>query len=337
MKTYRVPHTDMSVSRIAYGCSQLASWDKQPVSSDDIAKAARAIHTAYDNGITLFDNADVYGYGKSEAVLGEVLKQSPGLRNKVIIQSKCGQRFVQGATSVSSIRPDLSREHIVTSVEGSLRRLCTDRLDILLLHIPDPLMRPEEVAEAFDDLSRDGKVRNFGVSNHNSAQIQLLKASVRQPIVVNQIQLSLSHALPLADGMEFTLQAARLDTVEHCHAAVAGVGTIDYCRAHDILLQAWSPLRSVLPSTDSTHEARALSQLIADSARRKQTTPAVIALTWLLQHPARLVPVFSSNVPEHIRENCTAADARLDRDEWYALFLAAAEPRRLARCGTSAP
>jgi predicted oxidoreductase len=313
----------MSVSRIAYGCSGLASWDKNPITADDIYKAARTVHTACEHGITLFDHADVYAYGKSEAVFGEVLQQSSGLRDKLVIQSKCGERLLEGKRSIAA---DLSREHIVSSVEGSLRRLNTDRLDILLLHVADALMQPEDVAEAFDDLNRSGKVRYFGVSNHNAAQIQVLNKYVRQPIAINQIQLSLSHAAPLADGMEFTLQLARFETRELAQMAIAGAGTIDYCRANDVQLQAWSPLRGVLASTNATPAVMRVAQAVADIAKSKETAPAAIALAWLLRHPAGIVPVFTSNTPEHIRANCAADGISLSRDEWYELFVAATQP-----------
>jgi predicted oxidoreductase len=182
MKTSQIPHTDLLISRIGYGCAGLVGWDKTLVSTDEINKASRVIHTAYEHGITLFDHANLYAFGKSEATFGEVLKRVPGLRDKIVIQSKCGQSFPEDWQPGSPVRVDLSHEGIVRSVEGSLKRLATDYLDILLLHLPDALMEPQDVAAAFDELHRAGKVRYFGVSNHTAAQIQVLKECLRQPL-----------------------------------------------------------------------------------------------------------------------------------------------------------
>ena len=324
LNSYTIPHTGLKVSRLGYGSTSLIGWDKNPVSSGDIAKAARLIHTAYDNGITLFDHADLYAYGKSEAVFGQVLKQAPGLRDKIVIQSKCGQRFSAGGLG-GPIRVDLSREHIVSAVEGSLERLATDRLDILLLHAVDALVEPQEVAQAFEDLHRSGKVRYFGVSNYHAPQIALLKQSVRQPLVVNQIQLSLANPAPLAEGMQFTLRIAKAGQKSDEAIGLAGSGTIDYCRMNDIQVQAWSPLRGVLnPRADASPQLRATVQLIAELAKQKNTTPAVVALAWLLRHPAGIVPIVGGDKPEHIVENCAADRLVLSREEWYDLFAAAA-------------
>jgi predicted oxidoreductase len=329
MKTYNVPHTDLAVSRIAYGCAMLGgNWDKEAVSAEAIAKAVRVINTAYDNGITFFDHADVYGFGKSETAFGEVLKQSPGLRDKIVIQSKCGQRLPSEWRPGNPIRLDLSRGHIVNSAEGSLRRLRTDHLDILLLHLPDALMEPEEVAKAFDELHRSGKVRYFGVSNHTAAQIELLKKYIRQPLVINQIRLGLAHSYPIADGIEFTLEVAKGSLEMHgAYWGVAGTGTLDYCRLHEIQIQAWSPLRSTVlnSSGDATPELQRAAQLLADLARKTNTTPSAIALAWLLRHPAGIVPIIGSTSPEHVIENCAADRLTLSREEWYTLFASAAE------------
>ena len=324
IKTYTIPHTDLKVSRLGYGSTSLIAWDKNPVSSGDVTKAARLIHTACDNGITLFDHADLYAYGKSEAVFGQVLKQSPGLRDQIVIQSKCGQRFSAGGLG-GPIRVDLSREHIVSAVEGSLERLGTDHLDILLLHAVDALVEPQEVAQAFENLHRGGKVRYFGVSNYHAPQIALLKQSVRQPLVVNQIQISLANPGPLTEGMQFTLRIAKAGQKNDEAIGLAGSGTIDYCRLNDIQVQAWSPLRGVLkPPADASPRLLAATQLIAETAKKKGTTPAVVALAWLLRHPAGIVPILGGADPEHIVENCAADRLVLSREEWYDLFAAAA-------------
>lgn len=324
MRTCKIPQTDLTVSRLGYGTTSLIGWDQLPVSADDTAKASRLIHTAVDQGITLFDHADLYAFGKCEAVFGEVLKQSPGLRNKLVIQSKCGQRFSAGGLG-SPIQADLRGEHIRSAVEGSLKRLGTDRLDILLLHAVDALVEPQEVAQAFEDLHRSGKVRYFGVSNYHASQIALLKKTVRQSLVVNQIQISLANPMPLTDGMQFTLQLAKGGRKLDEGIGAAGDGTIDYCRVNDIQVQAWSPLRGLLRlPADASRQLKATSQLLAELARAKNTTPAAIALAWLLRHPAGIVPIFGGNKPEHLIEDSTADRVELSREEWYSLFAATA-------------
>lgn len=328
MKTYKIFNTDLVVSRIAYGCAMLVGWDREPIEVNDIAKAARMIHAAHDSGITFFDQANLYAFGKSEIAFGQVLKQSPAFRERIIIQSKCGQYFSDRAQHGDPVHIDLSRGHIVGSAEESLRRLCTDHLDILLLHAPDALAEPEEVAQAFDVLHRSGKVRYFGVSNHTPSQIELLKKYVRQPIVTNQIHLGLAHTYPVDDGMELILDIIKGATSsDHGYTGIAGSGILDYCRLHDIQVQSWSPLRFsqlLNPPADAKPEIRRTAQLLADMARQKDATPLAVALAWLLRHPAGIVPVVGSSDPEHLVEDCAADRITLNRDEWYSLFASAA-------------
>jgi predicted oxidoreductase len=298
------------------------SWDKAPILKEDVTKAIELVHTACEWGITLFDHADVYAFGKAEAVFGEVLKQDPGLRDRIVIQSKCGQCLSEGGFD-NPLRVDLSYEHIVRSVEGSLKRLGTDRLDILLLHAPDTLVEPELVARAFEDLHGLGKVRYFGVSNHDAAQVALLRRSIRQPIVVNQIRLSLAHPELLAEGLQFTLAMAKnrgLSTRQETSGPMR-TGTIDYCRMNDIQVQAWSPLRDIMnPSIGAGTQPATAAQLASELAKQKNTTPAVIALAWLLRHPAGIVPIIGARDPRHLIENCAADSLVLSRNEWYDLF-----------------
>lgn len=330
MKTCRIPHSNLIVSQIAYGCASLASWDKNSIGSEEIAAGERIINAAYENGITLFDHADLYAFGKSETLFGEVLKRSPGLRNKIVIQSKCGQRFSEGWQPGDPIHPDLSHKHIVESVEGSLRRLSTDRLDILLLHIADSLVQPEEVAMAFDELHASGKVRYFGVSNYSGRQIGLLKRTVRQHLVVNQIHLGLFYPYPLIEGMDFTLDAVRgADVSQAAYPAVGGGGTFDYCRENEIQVQAWSPVRIPMPSPEGTSERKAATALLADVAKTKGVSPFVLALAWLLKHPARIVPVIGPQAPKHISENCAASLVPLSTEEWYRLLTATVQLKPL--------
>ena len=318
MKTYKIPHTDLLVSRIAYGNAMLGSDQHSP---DFIQKTVRILNIAYDNGITFFDLADHYGAGKSEAALGEMLKQSPGLRRKLVIQTKCGMIVPDGWTPgdplpSDSIGADLSHAHIVSAAEGSLMRLGTDHLDILLLHQPDALVEPEEVAQAFDELHRSGKVRYFGVSNHSVGQIELLKKSIRQPLVANQIQLGLAHCAPI--GAPFQTGFG---------------GIVDYCRLHQMQVQAFSPLKGDdifgSPSllnvvADAPPAVKQAAQTLADLAKKRGSTPSAIALAWLLRHPAGIVPIIGATRPEHVIDNCTADRISLTRQEWYTLFYSAA-------------
>lgn len=330
MKTYTVPHTDLVVSRIAYG-GIFGGWDKGPIASDAIARSTAMVNTAHDNGITFFDHADVYCFGKAETVFGEVLKQSPGLRDKIVIQSKCGIRFQDDPRPGDPFRLDFSRDHIVGSAEASLRRLATDRLDILLLHRPDALVEPEEVASAFDELKSSGKVRCFGVSNHTADQIELLRKYVNQPLVANQVRLGLAHSYLIADGIEANQEDST--RITHCYTGVAG--TLDYCRLHDIQVQAYEPLRGrklrppdlLNPTADAAPEVKAAAQVVARLAREKNVTPSAIALAWLLRHPVGIVPVIGTTNLEHLIENCAADRVILSREEWYVLLA----------CGTGVP
>ena len=324
MKECKISRTDLVVSRLAFGCANLIGFDKEPIRRDDLAKAARLIHTACDHGITLFDHADVYAFGKAETVFGEVLKQSPALRHRIVIQSKCGQCVSERGVE-EPIYVDLSRRHIVEAAEGSLRRLETDWLDILLLHAADALVEPEEVAQAFDDLHKSGKVRYFGVSNHDANQIALLGKRVSQPLVVNQLRLSVANPTLLAEGMQFTLWMAKGVLRSTEGTGPLRSGTIDYCRQNDIQVQAWSPLRGILnPSVDASPQLKAAAKLVALLAQEKGTTSAAIALAWLLRHPAGIVPILGASDPGHLIENCEADGLVLSREEWYRLFAAAA-------------
>jgi len=312
IKTYTVPHTDLVVSRLAYGNAMIGSdWN----SPDFIAETVRVMKAAYEQGITFFDTADVYGNGKSEEALGKLLKDSPGLRRQVVIQSKCSSRH--GGVI------DSSREHITEAVEGSLKRLGTDHLDILLLHWPDTLIEPAEVARAFDELHRAGKVRYFGVSNYSPYQLELLRRHLHQPLVANQIQLGLAHW--------YTEAGASKGAETH---GAEGVVTLDYCRLQDIQVQAYSPLKSASvgkppnllnAAADAPAEVRKAADALADVARSHDTSPAAIMLAWLLHHPAGIVPIIGATKVEHVIDNCAADRVQLSREEWYSLLRTTAQ------------
>ena len=316
MKTYALAD-GLPTSRIAYGCMQLSrAWDTTPVTAEERRQAQRLVETALAGGITLFDHADIYTRGKSEQIFGDVLRASPGLRERVVLQSKCGIRFADDPPGTPG-RYDFSHAHIVASVEGSLLRLGVDNLDVLLLHRPDALVEPDEVARAFDDLHATGKVRHFGVSNHTAGQIELLRRHVRQPLVANQVEASLLHHYLIDDGVV-------ANTTGHVYASAAG--TLDYCRLHDIRVQAWSPLAGGKLATTSEFAdpvVRGTSLLLRQLAEAKNVTPEAIQLAWLLRHPAGLQPIVGTTDPARLAACCAADGVALSREEWYALFTAA--------------
>lgn len=317
MKSYRIPRTDLDVSRIAYGCMNLGgSWGDSPLTREDHVRATTLVDTALEQGINFFDHADIYTRGKSELLFGQLLADRPGLRERIVLQSKVGIRFANDPVPGVVQRFDFSYEHIVRGVEGILRRLQTDYLDILLLHRPDPLVEPEEVARAFDELERSGKVRYFGVSNQMPAQIELLKRSVAQPLVVNQLELNLLHSHLISEGIDVNREGIQY---------TASAGLLDYCRLHDIFVQAWSPVAGGAlfnPPADAPAHVRATAELVATLATEKETTREAIVLAWLLRHPAGIQPIIGTTTPERLVASARADEVALSREEWYALFVA---------------
>lgn len=318
MKSYRVPHTDLDVSCIGYGCMNLGgSWDRTPLSRAERSRAAHVIATAIEQGITLFDHADIYTCGKSEAVFGEVLQQLPGVRDNIVIQSKCGIRLKDDPQPGDPPRYDFSYPHILRAVEGSLRRLNTSYLDVLLLHRPDALVEPEEVAKAFAELQGSGKVRYFGVSNHTAMQISLLQKHLDQPLVINQVELNLLHAHLITDGIVANREGEQY---------TAAAGTLDYCRLHHMMIQAWSPVAGgtlIDPPPEAEARVRKTAERVAELAKDKDTSKEAIVLAWLLRHPARIQPLVGTTNPARLVASCLADRLDLSREEWYALFVAA--------------
>ena len=309
MKFVQIPQTDLFVSRLAFGAALYEVPEKERV---------RLINAVYDNGINFLDDADFY----NEAPLGNVLKQSPGIRHKLVIQTKCGIVVDGGQFSL-----DCSREHIIAAAENSLRQLHTDYVDILLLHWPDALVEPEEVASAFEELKRSGKVRYFGVSNHSQSQIELLKRYVRQPIVTNQIYLALENSYLLTGGVGFLTDLFQANRVAHNYdyvSAASAANTLEYCQLNRIQVQAWSPLTGKLlnPPTNATPEVKHAVNVLRDMANKKNASPFAVALAWLLRHPVGIVPVMRVSKIEHLIENCMASEISLTRKEWYALLVA---------------
>ncbi|MDR2193370.1 MAG: aldo/keto reductase [Treponema sp.] len=305
MKTISLGTSGLRVPAIAIGCMRLNGLDK--------AKAQRFIHTCIDLGANFFDHADVYGGGASagacETLFAEALGMNSLVRENVMLQSKCGIR--------PGVAFDFSKEHILASVDGILKRLKTDYLDTLLLHRPDALMEPEEVADAFTALHNAGKVRIFGVSNQNPMQIRLLQKYVPLPIAVNQLQLSITNAAMISQGLHVNMQD---------DAAVnRDGGVLDFCRLNDITIQAWSPFQygffeGVFLGSE---KFPALNAKITEIAAKYGVSGTAIAIAWILRHPAHIQPVTGSMNEERIKDCVKATDITLTREEWYAIYMAA--------------
>jgi len=300
MKYITIPNSDLNVSEIALGCMRISGMPNQEI--------ATLIHTALEEGINFFDHADIYGGGKSEAKFSEAIGMNARLRKQMILQTKCG--IQQGYY-------DFSKEHLLEAVDGSLKRLRTDYIDVLLLHRPDALVEPEQVAEAFDALQKSGKVKYFGVSNQNPMQIDLLRKFVKQPILFNQLQLSIPFTGMIDAGINVNM---KID------GSVDRDGSIlDYCRLHDITIQPWSPFQygffeGVFLDNPKFPE---LNQKITVIASAKGVTTTAIAIAWLLRHPARMQPILGTTTPQRVKDSCQASNVTLTRQEWYEIYLSA--------------
>jgi predicted oxidoreductase len=300
MKYLKIAHSDMNASEISLGCMRIWNMTNQEI--------ATLIHTALDEGINFFDHADVYGGGKSEEKFAAALNMNPGLREKMILQTKCGIR--RGSF-------DFSKEHILEAVDGSLKRLRTDYLDVLLLHRPDALVEPEEVAEAFTILENSGKVKHFGVSNQNPMQIELLCKFVKQKILFNQLQFSITNTGMVNAGINVNMEI---------DASIDRDGSIlDYCRLKDITIQPWSPFQYGFFQGVFLDNAKfpELNQKIDALATAKGVTNTAIAIAWILRHPARMQPIIGTTNPARVKDSCQASGIALTRQEWYEIYLAA--------------
>ena len=301
MKRIPLGRSGLLVPSVALGCMRLGDVDEK--------EAETLLDTALELGCNFFDHADIYGKGACESRFAQAIHMSPSVREKIILQSKCG------------IGPgrmyDSSKEHILSSVDGILGRLQTEYLDVLLLHRPDALVEPEEVAEAFDILYRSGKVRFFGVSNHRSSQIRLLQKYVKQPLVADQLQFSIVNSSMVQIGME-----ANMGTDG---AVDRDGGVLDFCRENEITIQTWSPFQYGFFSGVflGNPKFRELDDAIGELAQKYGTTDTAVAAAWILRHPAKMQLVAGTTKPSRLKEICQAADLTLTREEWYRLYLAA--------------
>lgn len=301
MRTIKLGKSDLQVPVIAVGCMRINRLDK--------SEAEDFVQASLDAGANFFDHADVYGGGDCEEIFAGAIHMNETVREKIILQSKCGIR--------RGVAFDFSKEHILESVDGSLKRLKTDYLDVLLLHRPDALVEPEEVAEAFDQLHSSGKVRHFGVSNQNPMQIQLLQKFVKQPIVANQLQLSITNATMISQGLHVNMLDA---------PAVNRDGSVlDFCRLNDITIQPWSPFQyGFFEGVFLDNEKfPVLNAKIDEISAKYGVSNTTIAIAWLLRHPAKMQPVTGTMNVERLKDCARAADIRLTREEWYEIYLAA--------------
>jgi predicted oxidoreductase len=305
MKTISIGDSSLISSRLAYGCWRVTgSWNPAEVTPQGKAAGRRAIHTAYEAGYTLFDNAAIYCGGESERLLGDTLKDAPEIRRNCIVATKCGIRIPGDPTPDAPARYDFSAEHIIYSCEQSLKRLQMDTIDLFMLHRPDFLANPEEIAGAFSQLKAAGKVRYFGVSNFRPTLVTALQAACPMPIITNQVEISLAQIAPFTDG------------------------TLDQCLVEKMTPMAWSPLAggalvNGAHNLPASYQPAKVLPVLDRIAKAHNATRGVVALAWLLKHPSGIVPIVGSNNPERIRDAAKADSLELSREEWYHLLIAA--------------
>jgi predicted oxidoreductase len=301
VKTYSLARSNLNVSSVILGLMRIGQM------SD--AEIRKLVDAAFSAGINMIDHADVYGkpLHHCEARFGQAMQLSPADRAKIVIQSKAGIR--NGFF-------DFSESHLLEAVDGSLQALKTDYLDVLLLHRPDALVEPEEVASAFDKLQAAGKVRNFGVSNQSPGQIELLKTCVRQPLIVNQVQLSITHAPLIAQGVAINM-AGLEQSVDRT------LGLLDYSRKEGMTIQAWSPFQKKFfdgPFVGDRAAYLELNDALDEIAKVHGITPTGVAVAWITRHPARMQVVLGTTRPERVRESVAGAGVTLSREVWYRLY-----------------
>lgn len=300
MNYVKLGNLEKPVSVIGMGCMRISGMSAEELD--------RFVRTALDSGINFFDHADIYGSGKSEELFGKLLSGEPSLRDRLFLQSKC---------AIHDSMYDFSKEHILKSVDGILKRLHVTYLDSLLLHRPDALMEPEEVEEAFQTLRESGKVLNFGVSNMNRFQIELLSDKLSADLAVNQLQMSAAHT-PLIDG--------GINANMMCDAAIMrDAGTLEYCRMKDMVVQTWSPLQKGFfgGTFIGSGEYRELNDVLDSLAEKYGVTSDTVAYAWLLRYPAKMQVITGTTNPERLKNAAKAADVALTRSEWYQVYRAA--------------
>lgn len=308
MRQIKIGNTNFSASAIAFGIMRMNKLS--------VDEAVKALETAHDTGINFIDSSDIYGHGKSEEIFGEALEKSSLSRDDFYIQSKTGI-FEDESQNYKTTRYDFSKEHIIKSVDGILSRMKIDYLDSLLLHRPDALMDPAEIAAAFDELQKDGKVRHFGVSNFNPMQVELLQAGLSQKLLINQLQLSVMHTGPIDFNIHTNMTDAR--SIDHDR------GVLDYSRLHNITVQAWSPFQygQIEGNFIGNPKFPEVNDALQKLADKKGVSKNAIAAAWILRHPAIGQVIIGTMTPEHIVDSAKGADISLTAQEWYDIYLAA--------------
>lgn len=301
MKNVTLGKTGLQVPAIVAGCMRLVELEEKA--------AANYIENAVDLGVNYFDHADIYGRGECESLFGRAIKNTAIKREDIFVQSKCG--IIPGKMY------DLSKKHILASVEGSLKRLDMEYLDALLLHRPDALVEPEEVAEAFDELEKTGKVRYFGISNMKPMQIELLQKWVKQSLMANQLQVSAAHSSMISNGVEVNMLT---------ESAVDRDGSVlDYCRLKEITIQAWSPFQyGMIEGAFFQNKAfSSLNEELEEMGKKYGVSATTMAAAWLLRHPANMQVLAGTMKTERFKEIVNACDVCLEKEDWYKIFLAA--------------
>ncbi len=301
-------------SQLIYGCMGLGGgWSDAPAEENDVKQAQQIIETCLENKINVFDLADIYTFGKAEEVFGQVLKESPSLRKKMVLQTKVGIKL----TPTHNVKQyDLSPEWITSALNSSLRRLQSDNVDILFLHRPDPLMDLDDSAEALEKLHKQGKFTHLAVSNMHAGQIAWLQSAISVPVIANQLQMSLQHA-------DFVEESITTNMKEGSQSGFPR-GTMEFCEQQNIQLQAWSPLAKGIftgnPSSNPSSTELATTKLIGQLANRYSSNPNAILLAWLLKHPFNIQPVIGTTHLGRIQECTQACKVNLSREDWYLLF-----------------
>ncbi|MCC5896269.1 MAG: aldo/keto reductase [Alkalibacterium sp.] len=295
MKTIELGKTGLQISEVALGCMRMDKLSK--------SDATAVLEASKEAGINFYDHADIYGKGESEKRFAEAIKDTSIKREDIILQSKAGIR---------SGFYDFSKEHIIKSVDGILKRLETDYIDVFLLHRPDALVEPEEVAEAFDQLRASGKVKQFGVSNHSPNQIELLKKYVKQTIVANQLQMSVMHTGMIDAGVQVNTKHEA--SIDHDRAI------LDYCRLNDITVQPWSPVQGSKGVFLNHSDYSDINETLKSVSEKYETNHEALAIAWLLRHPAQMQVILGTMTPDRIKNYASASGIELSREDWYAIY-----------------
>ena len=317
MEQLKLPNTDLTVSRLIAGCMGLGGgWGRLTVLGESHVKQAQElVETALNLGINFFDHANIYARGRAEEAFGRVLRATPSLRDKMVLQSKVGIRWGDDPEGTPQ-RFDFSYAHIIEATDAILQRLGTSHLDILLLHRPDPLMEGEEIARAFDELKKAGKVRYFGVSNQNLATMQYVQHFLPDPLVANQLEMNLLHSGFAEACISFNQRPAAYPN--------GWEGVLEYCRLNKVRLQAWSPLaRGLLSGGDLSGQTPAVRKTVAlvqELASAHGVSSEALVLAWLMRHPAGVQPVLGTSRSDRLRACAQSSSVSLSREEWYRLF-----------------